>query len=213
MKTNRFLTVAIWMSACLSFAGAQSNYGEFKWGLTGGVSFASMNNLGSQQTGFVSFDKDKGKVGLVGGGFCKIPLSHMASIRPELLFHMKGATLNFTGDTGPVVKEKFSLNYVELPVSLDLEIMGIIDLHAGVQGAFLLGKSLKEDGQSIDLPGSSYNNAEFGFHIGSGIDLGNIGLHVRFHQSLSSFLNKDQTPGFSPHNWGITLTGAYMFIN
>ncbi len=212
MKTHRFLLTAALVACCFIVSQAQSNYGEFKWGLTGGVSFASMNKANTQNE-LGSFEKDKGKVGLVGGAFCKIPLSHKASIRPELLFHMKGATLNFTNDIDLTVKDRFSLNYVELPLSLDFEFMGIIDLHAGVQGAFLLGKILKEDGERVDLPDDFYNKTEFGFHIGTGIDLGNIGLHVRFQQSLNSFLKKELSPDFNPRNWGITLTGAYMFIN
>ena len=77
----------------------------------------------------------------------------------------------------------------------------------------MLGKTLKEDGEKVDLPDDFYNKTEFGFHIGTGIDLGNIGLHVRFQQSLNSFLKKELLPDFNPRNWGITLTGAYMFIN
>ena len=205
MKTYQFPIVAVLLLACLSFAGAQSNYGEFKWGLTGGVNFASMNQLQDA-------DKDKGKVGLVGGAFFKFPLSQKMSIRPELLFHMKGAKLIFYPDAGRDLG-RFNLNYIELPVSLDFELRGIFDLHAGVQGAFLLGKSFKLNGEKTDLPDDYYNNTEFGFHLGSGIDLGNIGVHVRFHQSLTSFVNSDLSGGFDPRNWGITLTGAYMFVN
>ncbi len=207
MKTCRFLAIYILITACLSFAGAQSNYGEFKWGLKGGMDFASMDDLGD-------IKKDKGKVGLVGGAFMKIPLSHKASIRPELLFNMKGATLKVPNDIGSYDKGRFGLNYVEVPVSLDFEFMGIIDFHMGVQGAYLLGKTYKLNGEKVDFPDDFYNKTEFGFHIGSGIDLGNIGLHVRFHQSLSSFLDdKNNTAGFNPRNWGITLAGSYMFIN
>ena len=204
MKTYQYPIVAVLLVVCMPlFVQAQSNYGEFKWGLTGGVNFGSMNQLGDA-------DKDKGKAGLVGGAFCKIPLSQKMSIRPELLFHMKGAKLIFYPDAGRDLGQ-IRLNYVELPVSLDFELRGIFDLHAGVQGAFLLGDSFKLNGEKVDVPNDYYNNTEFGFHIGTGIDLGNIGLHVRFHQSLTSFVKDD--PGFDPRNWGITLTGAYMFVN
>lgn len=204
MKTYQYTIVAVLLMTGLSFAGAQSNYGEFKWGLTGGINFASMNDLQDA-------DKDKGKVGLVGGAFFKFPLSQKLSIRPELLFHMKGATLIFYPDAAQY-EEKINLNYVEVPVSLDFELRGIFDLHAGVQGAFLLGKKFKVNGEKIDVPDDQLNKTEFGYHVGTGIDLGNIGIHVRFHQSLTSFM-ADNIVDFGPRNWGITLTGSYMFIN
>lgn len=205
MKTCKILAAIMLVAASVLYAGAQSNYGEFKWGLTGGMAFANMNQLGD-------FEKDKGKLGLVAGAFMKIPLSHKASIRPELLFNMKGATLKETVQ-GQENKGRYSLNYVEVPISLDFEFMGIFDLHAGVQGAYLLSNSFKLNGEKIDLVDDVLKKTEFGFHFGTGIDLGNIGMHVRFQQSLTSFLDKNKTADFDPRNWGITLTGAYMFIN
>ena len=204
MKTLQFVASVMLMMATVSFLPAQSNFGEFKWGLTGGVHFASFNNL--------ELDKEGGRVGVVGGAFMKIPLSHKASIRPELLFNMKGASLKLTDDNGEDSEGKIRLNYIELPVSLDFEFMGIIDAHAGIQAAYLLSDAFKIDGTSIPVLDDQYNKGEFGFHFGTGIDLGNIGVHVRFQQSLTSFL-ADGSAFSEPRNWGITLTAAYMFIN
>lgn len=203
MKTIKCLASLALLLTLLTGAGAQSNFGEFKWGLKGGVNFAGISNLKNLD------DKD-GKLGLVAGAFFKIPLKHFVSIRPELLFNMKGATYEEMILPKPG-KSKFSLNYVEIPLSLDFDLPYFLDVHAGVQGAFLIGKNFEQAGQDLPTVDDFYNSTEFGFHVGAGIDLGNVGLHVRFQQSLSSFV-KSQTD-FEPRNWGISLTAAYMFAN
>ncbi len=105
------------------------------------------------------------------------------------------------------------MNYLELPLSLDFDLPYFLDFHAGVQGSLLLSKKLKINGNEIDNS-DNFNSGEFGWHVGTGIDLGNIGLHVRYQQSLTSFY-EIITIGqgeVKPRNWGITLTAAYMFV-
>lgn len=194
---------------CLTTANAQSNFGEFRWGLKGGVNFASAYNVSE------GIEVDKNRVGFVGGAFCKLPLSSKVSIRPELLFHMKGATLDIPSDiVGQINDVQFAMNYLELPLSLDFDLPFFLDLHAGVQGSLLLSKKLKVDGSTIDEP-SGFKNNEFGWHVGAGIDLGNIGIHVRFQQSLASYYEQFQlgTGDINVSNWGISLTASYMFVN
>lgn len=206
MKTKHFFAI-IPLSLCLTWATAQSNFGEFRWGLKGGASFASVNNLSD------GVEKDKGRVGFVGGGFIKIPLKHYISIRPEILFHMKGAKIDVPNDIiGQTLKTRFAMNYAEVPLSLDFDLPFFLDFHAGVQGALLLSKKTEVNGVEIKDT-DSFNNSEFGWHVGTGIDLGNIGVHVRFQQSLTSFFESSLigTGDIKPQNWGVSLTGAYMF--
>lgn len=207
MKTMKHLLIAALALSCLTGASAQSNFGEFRWGLKGGVNFANVSNLNN-------LERDKGKVGIVGGGFVKIPLNSYLSIRPELLFNMKGASVNIPTDVvGQIDKGRFALNYVELPVSLDFDLPFFLDFHAGLQGAFLLSKKIEINGDKKENHG--FNNGEVGWHIGTGIDLGNIGIQVRFQQSLTSFYDViiDGAGDVKPRNWGISLTGSYMFVN
>jgi hypothetical protein len=209
MKTIKYLLTAALLFVGLTWAGAQSNYGEFRWGLKAGVNFANANNLSE------GIEKDKGKVGFVGGTFCKIPLKHFVSIRPELLFNMKGAVLNIPNDiVGQTINTSFATNYIELPLSVDFDLPYFIDLHAGVQGALLISKKVKVEGTEVE-DSDNFNGSEFGWHIGTGIDLGNIGIHVRFQQSLTSFYDTFLigSGDIEARNWGISLTGSYMFVN
>lgn len=209
MKTISQTLVALFALLCCTSASAQSNFGEFRWGLKAGANFASVNNLSND------VEKDKGKVGFVGGGFCKIPLKHYVSIRPELLFHTKGATLDIPSDVaGQRYTGRYATNYIELPLSVDFDLPFFLDLHAGVQGAVLLSKKLTVDGSAVKDP-ENFNSSEFGWHIGGGIDLGNIGIHLRFQQSLTSFYDAFLmgAGNVEPRNWGLTLTASYMFVN
>ncbi|MCW5923020.1 MAG: PorT family protein [Saprospiraceae bacterium] len=209
MKTISQTLVALFALLCWTSASAQSNFGEFRWGLKAGANFASVNNLSND------VEKDKGKVGFVGGAFCKIPLKHYVSIRPELLFHTKGATLDIPTDvTGQRYTGRYATNYIELPLSIDFDLPFFLDLHVGVQGAVLLSKKLTVDGSAVKDP-ENFNSSEFGWHIGGGIDLGNIGIHLRFQQSLTSFYDTFLmgAGNVEPRNWGLALTASYMFVN
>lgn len=207
MKTTKHFFAITLIFVSMTWVNAQSNFGEFRWGVKAGVGFANAYNLSE------GMEKDKGRVGFVGGAFAKIPLKHFVSIRPELLFHMKGVTLDIPNDVvGRNLNVKFAANYIELPVSLDFDLPYFLDFHAGVQGSFLISKSLEVDGAEIEDP-ENFESSEFGWHVGAGIDLGNIGVHVRFQQSLTSFFDafSMDTGDIKPRNWGISLTGAYMF--
>ena len=205
MKTIQPLLVAAILFVCLTAANAQSNFGEFKWGLKAGVNFANINNLEDIE------EKDM-LVGFTGGAFAKIPITHYLSLRPELLFSMKGSSFTSVIDPPGLLKTQYNLNYIEVPLSLDFDLPFFIDLHAGLQGSYLVGNKVKLNDISTSLDDDFFNNVEYGFHIGGGIDLGNIGIHARFQQSLSSFINSDSDLA-DPRNWGVSLTASYMFVN
>jgi hypothetical protein len=209
MKTIVHLLATTLLLACLTWAGAQANYGEFRWGLTAGANFANVSNLSE------GIEKESGRTGFVGGAFCKIPLKFYLSVRPELLFNMKGATLNIPNDiVGQNLKTEFAVDYIELPISLDFDLPYFLDLHAGVQGSFLVSKKIKAEGSEVDDP-NNFNSADFGWHVGAGVDIGNIGVHVRFQQSLVPFYDASLigSGDIEPRNWGITLMAAYMFAS
>lgn len=209
MKTIKQFIVTTLTLAGLTAASAQSNFGELRWGPKAGVNFASVGKLSE------GVEKDKGRLGFVAGAFCKIPLKHFVSIRPELLFHMKGSTLKIPTDVvGETDEARFALNYLEVPLSVDFDLPFFLDFHAGVQGAWLLSKKVKVNGTEIKGD-DNFNDIEFGWHAGCGIDLGNIGVHVRFQHSLtpyydSAFMGAGR---MEPRNWGISLTGSYMLVN
>lgn len=191
MKTiKHFLTLAIGLLA-FSQLHAQMSDGV-RFGLKAGMSAANFSRS--------DFDDRKGRVGFVGGVFSKIPLGGrriQAALRPELLFTMKGATVN--GDS--LSDLSFKLNYVELPLSLDINVLAIFNVHAGVQAGTLISSS--------DV--RAYDPATFdaGWHLGGGIDLGNIGLHVRYNSSFTQLF--DELDDNETRNWNLTVAASFAF--
>ncbi|MEO6758814.1 MAG: porin family protein, partial [Saprospiraceae bacterium] len=129
---------------------------------------------------------DRGKhTGIVGGGFAKIPLSEHFSLRPELLFASRGGDYNYANRG----KTKLKLNYLELPLSLEYNLFGILNIHGG----FHLGMLVSESGTFRDNQGNlinfelsrdDFNRLNYGWHLGGGLDLGNLGIHLRYLHGL-----------------------------
>lgn len=193
MKTIQFakiLAIAALFLLALPAAQAQMPDGHTRFGLKAGLSAANFSNS--------NFHDRKGRVGFVGGVFAKMPLgkSNMVSLRPEFLFIMKGATVN--RDSFSDVS--FKLNYLELPVSLDFNLFAIFNVHAGLQAGTLISKV--KDGFAV-------KDLDAGWHLGAGIDLGNIGLHARYNSSFTKvfdILANDKT-----RNWNLTVAASFSF--
>lgn len=179
-------------AAFLNAANAQMSDGRTRFGLKAGVSIANFT-----KDDLIS-DRD-GRVGFVGGAFSKIPLGKKGrlALRPELLFAMKGATVT----AGSAEDLDFKLNYLELPLSLEFNLMAIFNIHAGAQAGVLLSEADKVDFET--------NKLDAGWHLGTGIDLGNIGLHIRYNAGFAQLF--DTVLDNEIHNWNLTITAAYSF--
>ncbi len=191
MKTNpfaRLLVLATLFLLALPSVQAQMSDGRTRFGLKAGLSAANFAKS--------DFQDRKGRVGFVGGGFAKIPVSKsgQVSLRPELLFTMKGATVN----RDSISDVSFKLNYLELPVSLDLNVFAIFNLHAGLQAGTLLS--------SVDK-NFKVENLDAGWHLGAGLDLGNIGLHARYNSSFTKVF--DAATLEDTRNWNLTVALSF----
>lgn len=183
----KLLFALVLLAAALPSARAQMTDDRTRFGLKAGVSAANFTQS--------DFDNRKGRVGFVGGIFAKIPLGerNMAAFRPELLFTMKGATV--APDSLPDVS--FKLNYLELPLSFDLNLLAIFNVHGGLQAGTLIS-SVNRDWD--------VNKLDAGWHLGAGLDLGNLGLHARYNASFTNLF--DNLDGNEVKNWNLTVTAS-----
>ncbi|MCC7507350.1 MAG: PorT family protein [Saprospiraceae bacterium] len=186
----KLLALAAVFFLSLPAAQAQMPDGRTRFGLKAGLSAANF----TQQ----DFEGRKGRVGFVGGAFAKIPLGPpkriSASLRPEVLFTMKGATV--TPDSLSDVS--FKLNYVEVPLSLDLNLFAFLNLHGGVQAGTLISSVDK----NFDV-----NKLDYGWHLGAGFDIGNIGLHARYNSSFNNLFDVPALDG--TRNWNLTVSASF----
>lgn len=122
----------------------------------------------------------KSRIGVTGGAFVQIPFAKgRMALRPELLFATKGANYTFSN----VVKSEIKFSYAELPVSLEYRLFGLVNLHAGAYAAWLANGEGKFEGVA-NFPRDSFERFDYGWHAGTGIDFGNLGLHFRLNRGL-----------------------------
>lgn len=186
MRTlHKYLLLSALLCTSLSQLQAQMSEGGVRFGL----------KLGLSGTGFyddnLAGDK-KTQTGIIGGAFAKIRLSKNFSLRPELLFATRGGAYNFDN----MGKTDLQLNYLELPLSLEFNLLSLLNVHGGMHAGLLAGQDGKfrdNQGNTIDfdLQKDDLNGFNYGWHLGGGIDLGNLGLHLRFLRGLQDVGKSD----------------------
>lgn len=167
----------------LTRAQAQMTEGSARFGLKLGITGANLYDDAKAK------ERD-GRIGLLGGLFVKVPLgkSHFA-LRPELLLATKGASYQL--DT---FASSLKFAYLELPLSLEFNL-SVLNLHAGLSASYLAdanGKFKDDQGNPINFDKKTLEKLDFGWHLGAGIDLGNIGIHFRIARGLKD-IKGDQT--------------------
>ncbi|HOY07198.1 MAG TPA: porin family protein [Saprospiraceae bacterium] len=207
MKTIQpfLLTLLLFMCAAPHLS-AQLTEGKPRFGLKFGVSGSSLYDDANA-------DDKKSRIGITGGGFVKIPVGKHLALRPELLFTTKGAEFDFIGGNTSDLK----LSYLEIPLSLELNI-AIINIHAGVHAGLLAtaeGTFKDSQGNAIttDFGKEDLESFDYGWHVGGGIDLGNIGIHLRVSRGLQDISKDDSVADVfgSLKNASWSLTAAYGF--
>jgi hypothetical protein len=193
-------TLALFLSffSCLN---AQMSDG-FRFGLKLGVN-------GSNLYDDANAEDVKKRVGVTGGVFLQFPLGgRRFSLRPELLFTTKGAAYDYLNNKNPDVK----INYLELPLSLQYHLFGFVNLHGGAYASLLASGDGDVSGVPGQLEKTSFEDFDFGWHAGAGLDLGGLGLHFRISRGLKNVGSQSATQllgDLKNSAWALTL--AYGF--
>jgi len=208
MKQIKFFLLCSLLLSLSPFLHAQMSEGKTRFGLKLGVNGANLYDDSQAE------DK-KSRIGYTGGIFVKVPLgSHKLSLRPELLFTTKGAQFDIANG----IHKDIKLSYVELPLSLELNL-AFINLHAGLHAGLLAdseGRFKDAQGNPITafkLDKEDLQQFDYGWHIGAGLDLGNIGIHLRVARGLQNIEKdgsiQDLLGNLKNSSWA--LTGSFAF--
>ena len=206
-KQFKYLVITCFLCLKMQAMMAQMNDGA-RFGLVAGISGSSLYDD-------TQADDKKKRIGYNLGVFGQFPLSKSRfSIRPELLFSTKGATFDFKNANRP----KLKLSYVELPVSFQWHLIGILNLHAGMYASLLTGSSgtLEDSNGSIidyEFDKSNFSSIDYGYQLGGGLDLGGLGLHFRVSRGLKEIAEKgsiqDYVGNLKNGSWALTLNWAF----
>jgi len=115
-----------------------------------------------------------GKVGYHVGFYGKLDLPKIY-IRPELIYTKTKSSYGVDGETND-----YDVSKLDLPVLLGYKIIGPLHIFAGPAFQYTLDNDL-EDVELDDVK----NDFTIGAHFGVGVNLGNIGLDVRYERGFS----------------------------
>ncbi|RNI23387.1 porin family protein [Rufibacter latericius] len=186
MKKLVFFVAALFTTY---FAQAQEG---IKLGLKAGGNFSNL-------TGKDADDDSEYVFGFHGGAFLDYGISDMVSIRPELLYTLKGAKGEIKEDDMDYT-EKLRMHYLELPllVRINTGSPGLF-FEAGPTFSYLLtAKATAEgeiDGEEIDESETvteTFKKLDIGYAAGLGYQLGSgLGLGLRYVGGLSKIIDAD----------------------
>lgn len=175
-RTHKTLLVVVFAFASIT-AFAQKDSG---FGIKGGLNY-NANGDYFESTGEAARNPDR-NVGYHIGIFGKLGISRIY-IRPELVYTKTKSDYN--GDI-------FDMSKIDAPVLIGVKVIGPLHVFAGPAFQYILNTEF--DGISID---TIENDFSIGLHIGAGVNLGKLGIDLRYERGFSnneaSFINTNLT--------------------
>lgn len=157
---------------------------SFQFGLKGG---ANLSSLSTENT----FSSDK-KAGYYAGIWTRIGAAGI-HLQPEMYFSEKHTTLKSA--TG--IENKVALTSIDVPVLLGTKIgaAGVgIRLNTGPVASFVLDKEQDFEDATGEVFKGNFKDQNFAWQFGLGLDIGKLGLDLRYETGLSK-IGKDDYEG------------------
>jgi len=155
----------------------------------------------------------KSKIGFVGGIFVAFNLGKMLTIEPEILYTMKGGSIEDPADD---YSEKISGDYLEIPLLIKVKIPlpGIKPVvFAGPAVGFKLKEKYEYNGEEIPLTEKILKNNDYGAIFGAGLDIGrHFMIDVRYSLGLQKIINavgEGTSPDIKNGVWSATIGIAF----
>ncbi|MGB5497823.1 MAG: porin family protein [Maribacter sp.] len=166
------LLAALALVSLTAFAQSDSGFG-----IKAGLNYNQNGDLSFQQVQSAGEDLIAGSDGKVGyhvGFFGKLDFPKIY-IRPELIYTKTKSSYDVDGGTND-----YDISKLDIPVLLGYKIIGPLHIFAGPAFQYTLNNDL-EDVELDDVK----NDFTIGAHFGIGVNLGNIGLDVRYERGFS----------------------------
>ena len=170
---KRILLLAVLFMASTTILQAQGDFG-----IKAGLSYNSNGDLSefTSEVDNLYKDEGKGKSGFNVGLYGKIDLGPIF-IRPELLY-TKTTSEYELNDTNIL---NYKISKIDAPVLVGMKLIGPLSVFAGPAFQYILDN---------DLEGVNLNDIEsdftMGLNIGASLEIGRIGIDVRYERGLSS---------------------------
>jgi len=180
---KKILVLSIALLSSVFYMNAQSGFG-----IKGGLSYNTNGELSEfvNETGTIIENEGKGKSGYNVGIYGKIGLGPIY-LRPELVY---------TKTTSEYILNSEAVDYkiarLDMPVLVGLKLIGPLSVFAGPAFQYTLENDFKDiEYDKIE------NEFTVGFNFGAGLDLGRLGLDVRyergFNKNEATFIENNTT--------------------
>ncbi len=169
MKKGLFILLFMFTATA---ATAQSSFGVkagLNYGDNGEIEYSDFENAGED-----AVKGADGKVGYHMGIYYRGDLGGLY-LRPELLYTQTKSSYEYNNE-----EADYNISKIDLPVLLGLKVLGPVHVFAGPSFQYILENDF--DGVSI---GDVENEFTIGAQFGAGLQLGRVGLDVRYERGLS----------------------------
>jgi len=168
---KRIVLFSIAFLTTLFFVNAQSGFG-----IKAGLSYNSNGDLKefTSEVQEVYKNGGKGKSGFNIGFYGKLDLGPIY-LRPELVYTQTTSEYEFNS-----LVEDYKLSKIDAPVLVGIKLIGPVNIFAGPAFQYYLDNDLK----GINISDVE-NNFTIGMNIGASIELGRLGIDVRYERGLS----------------------------
>ena len=173
----------VFLMISLAFAFSQTSTAQLDFGVKAGLNY---NSESIQETGQDLFEGAESKTGYHAGIWLRFKLPIIGFyLRPELVYtNLENELLYKESQT-----TSYNFQKVDIPVLIGKRFFGIGNVFAGPSFQYILNSDFSlNDISEVDTDGFSV-----GLQFGAGIELGNLGIDVRWERGLnaveSTFLN------------------------
>ncbi len=176
---KKLLTIILLGSGLLLAGNANAQL--FKWGIKGGVNFASIKNL-DDLAGVASLE---GYTGYHGGLFFGIKLP-IVGVQADILYSVQGQKfIDIIGD--PSTLEQ---SYINIPVVAKISLIPLINLQAGLQYG-ILTRAVIDGAEDFDFGSGSepvsdqFTSGDWSVVFGIGFDVSKLMFEARYNLGIS----------------------------
>ena len=173
----------VFLMMSLAFAFSQTSTAQIDFGVKAGLNY---NSESIQETGQDLFEGAESKTGYHAGIWLRFKLPIIGFyLRPEIVYTNLENQLLYKGSQ----TTSYNFQKVDIPVLIGKRFFGIGNVFAGPSFQYILNSDFSlNDISEVDTDGFSV-----GLQFGAGIELGNLGIDVRWERGLntveSTFLN------------------------
>ncbi len=121
-------------------------------------------------------------------------------VQPEINWLTQGSILQYPSLSNPnPVEQEIKLSTIQVPVSIGWRIINLkvvnIRIYGGVSANFVLNTTINTkngDGSDYLLP-SDFNNVQWQWQLGAGVDVFMFAIDVRYFGGINNIMTKDIT--------------------